>query len=143
MNYTYDIFGRYTGTTNGNPPRSTPTAPVLVPGLTPYWSGTGWVNSPAAIPKPVDVPPPTPPPPLPPIVISRRQLRLALLDIGKLNAVTAAINGLGPAAKARAQIEWDCLDGIKRDNPFLATLVAGLGLTTPQADALFTAATLL
>jgi hypothetical protein len=86
-----------------------------------------------------------PPPPAPPVVtsVTMRQARLALLDAGKLSSVQPAINSLPDPAKTRAQIEWDYSNEVHRNEPFVLTLGAALGLDTAGLDALFAHAAML
>lgn len=76
------------------------------------------------------------PPPVPRSV-TMRQARLALDNHGLLDSVQPAINALPAQARRKAQIEWDYSNGLERDNPFVATLGAALGLDASALDALF------
>ena len=92
------------------------------------WNGSDFVR----LPDPDDAPPV-------PESVTPRQARLALLGAGLLDAVNAAV----AAAGTQAQIDWDYALEIKRSNPLIASMAAGLGLTSAQIDDLFrTAATL-
>ncbi len=91
-----------------------------------------------------EVIPPEPPPP-PPVVIPQsvtmRQARLALLGIGLLDDVDAAIAAIpDPVQRKAAQIEWEYAAVIERNSPLVTSLAAGLGLTAADIEALFEAA---
>ena len=75
-----------------------------------------------------------------PAEVTMRQARLALLGAGLLDDVEAAIDAMSDPAKAAARIEWDYSNTLRRDHPLVATLGAGLGLTSGQLDDLFIAA---
>lgn len=66
--------------------------------------------------------------------VTRRQFKLALLDIGILDDVEAMI----AASNDRAlQINWaEALD-FERSNPFIAQMAAALSKTAAEVDALF------
>jgi hypothetical protein len=80
------------------------------------------------------VPAPTPDPV--PASVSPRQARTALRAAGLLSAVNAAV----AAAGEQAQIDWDYALEVRRDNPLIASMAAGLNLTSEQVDDLFRAA---
>lgn len=75
-----------------------------------------------------------------PAEVTMRQARLALLGAGLLDDVEAAIEAMSDPAKTAARIEWDYSNTLRRDHPLVATLGAGLGLTSGQLDDLFIAA---
>ena len=76
-----------------------------------------------------------------PSAVTPRQARLALLQIGKLDAVAAALAAIpDPAQRTAAQIEWEYATVIERNSLLVAGLSAGLGLTDADLDALFEAA---
>lgn len=67
-----------------------------------------------------------------------RQARLALLAVGLLDDVDAAIAAIpDPSTRRAAQIEWEFSNELQRANPFVATLGAALGLSPAQVDDLF------
>ena len=78
---------------------------------------------------PYVAPPPAPEPV--PASVTRRQGRLALLQVGKLDAVEAAI-----ANDRQGQIEYEA-DTWERSNAFLQALWAQLGGTEEELDNLF------
>lgn len=80
-----------------------------------------------------------PPPSKIPQIVSMRQARLALLGAGLLANVNAAVAGMTGAAGDAARIEWEYAQEVRRDSALVASLVAGLGLTDTQLDALFVA----
>lgn len=94
-------------------------------------AGIGWTYDGAtwAAPAPEPVPVPT--------SASMRQARLALLQIGKLADVTAAINALPSPQKEAAQIEWEYATEVTRDSALMKQLAAAIGLDDAALDALF------
>jgi hypothetical protein len=82
-------------------------------------------------------PAPTPPPPPVPIEVTQRQARMALLSVGLLSTVEAAINALPDPPRTEARIAWDFSNTIQRSNPFVSQLAALLGFTESQLDELF------
>ena len=87
---------------------------------------------------------PEPADPIVPVVpqsVTMRQARLALLGIGLLDDVDAAIAAIpDPVQRKAAQIEWEYATVIERNSSLVQSLAAGLGLTAPAIDALFEAA---
>jgi hypothetical protein len=76
----------------------------------------------------------------PPEEVSMRQARLALLSIGKLIAVNAAIAAMpGPEGEA-ARIEWEFAQSVSRNNPLLKALSNQMEITDEMLDNLFRAA---
>lgn len=71
-----------------------------------------------------------------PFEVSMMQAQLALAAAGKLAAVEAAV----AAASATVQIYWRTAPTLHRDHPLVASLAAAVGLTSPEVDALFVAA---
>ena len=72
--------------------------------------------------------------------ITARQARLALLQIGKLADVTAAISNLQSPIKEQVEIEWEYATDIFRNNGFIDALGSALGLDKDALDDLFIAA---
>lgn len=72
------------------------------------------------------------PEPVIPQAVTRRQGRLALLEVGKLDDVEAAVESSGMAA----QIEYEA-DTWERSNAFLQAMWSQLGGTESELDALF------
>jgi hypothetical protein len=76
--------------------------------------------------------------------VTMRQGRLALLAVGKLSMVQAAIDAIeDDTQRAAAQIEWEYAQTIDRDSDFVQQMAAGLDLTEEQLDQLFTLASTL
>lgn len=75
-----------------------------------------------------------------PKAVTMRQARRALLDVGKLSAVTAAINSLPSPLKEQAQIDWEYSQVVERDWPLVTALMPGLQMTEHDLDLLFIAA---
>lgn len=116
------------------PLRSTPReTPETTPPQVAAWRNNGWVVLPER---------PTPPEPQPqpepvPTSCARRQGRLALLGVGKLDLVESAIAAIeDPTERMAAQIEYEA-DTWERDNAFLQAMWAQLGGTEQQLDDLF------
>lgn len=79
-----------------------------------------------------------PPAPMPMPVITRRQLRLALLTCfgltgAQVETKIAAMPGT-PIEREAALIEWQDGDRFRRDHPLVVALGAALGLTEAQID---------
>ena len=68
-----------------------------------------------------------------PASISMRQARLVRLQVGLLEAATAAVDGQGEAER----ISWEYATEIRRDDPLVARLASTLGLTDDQLNDLF------
>ena len=87
---------------------------------------------------------PEPADPIVPVVpqsVTMRQARLALLGVGLLDDVDAAIAAIpDPAQRKAAQIEWEYATVIERNSPLVQSLAAGLGLTAADIDDLLTLA---
>ena len=78
-----------------------------------------------------------PPQPEIPESCTRRQGRLALLQVGKLEMVEEAIESIeSPTEKATAHIEYEA-DTWERENPFLQAMWSRLGGTSEELDGLF------
>lgn len=75
-----------------------------------------------------------------PTSVTPRQARLALLQIGKLDAVSAALAAIpDPAQRTAAQIEWEYATVIERNSSLVTVLSAQLGLDAATLDNLFLA----
>lgn len=72
-----------------------------------------------------------------PAKVTMRQARLALLAVGKLAAVTAAINALPRPQKEAAQIEWEYSQEVQRHNGLVSLLAPALGMSSADLDQLF------
>lgn len=76
-----------------------------------------------------------------PSIVQMRQARLALLSVGLLDDVDAAIAGIAdPVARHAAQIEWEYAATVPRNGSLLKQLAPALGLSEAKLDALFIAA---
>lgn len=72
-----------------------------------------------------------------PLSVTRRQGRLALIDVGKLLEVESALAAIAdPIAKLQAQVEYEA-DTWERSNAFLRAMWAQLGGTETELDDLF------
>lgn len=69
-------------------------------------------------------------------VVTARQFRLALYQIGLLEQAEAAV----AAADRPTQITWEFAQEIQRDYPLLLAMATGLGKTEAEIDAVFTLA---
>lgn len=78
-----------------------------------------------------------PPPPLMPL--TRRQLRLGLLENNIMTTdVEAAISTIpDPKDRAKAEIEWVDASNYEREHPLIAMVGAALGLTESQIDSMW------
>uniref|UniRef100_UPI0040470ACC hypothetical protein n=1 Tax=Aliarcobacter sp. TaxID=2321116 RepID=UPI0040470ACC len=72
-----------------------------------------------------------------PMQITARQARLALLQIGKLADVAAAISNLNSPIKEQVEIEWEYATDIYRNHNFIEVLGSSLGLDANALDDLF------
>ena len=128
---TYDHYGWYAA--DQFPTRAASVAPVNIslnesPGeLRANWTGYEWVELPYAAPVITE------PVILVPQVVSRAQFILALLAIGLLDEVEAAIE----QADRAAQINYNERLEFERSFPLIATMAAVLGKTDADIDALF------
>lgn len=103
---------------------------LLVPTET---AGPGWTYDPVS----GEFSPPPPQPEPVPQSCTRRQGRLALLGVGKLDLVESAIAAIeDPTERMAAQIEYEA-DTWERGNAFLQAMWAQLGGTEQQLDDLF------
>lgn len=76
-----------------------------------------------------------------PYSVTMRQARLALLSLGVLDNIDAAIASITDAdARKAAQITWEFSSEVQRNNGLVTQLAPILGLTTEQIDNLFIAA---
>lgn len=69
--------------------------------------------------------------------VTMRQARLALLSIGKLDDVDAAIQALPEPAKTTAKIEWEYAAHIEINSPLIQSLAPEIGITESQLKDLF------
>lgn len=93
-----------------------------------------WVTNALAAWDVADNPPPPPDPGIIiPEVVSMRQARLALLQVGIITDVEAAI-AQGSQAD---QITWEYATEVSRGDSLVSNMAAGLGLSSSQLDSLF------
>lgn len=83
---------------------------------------------------------PEPPAPAVPQIVSMKQARLALLDAGLLDKVTAAIGAMESTYQARALIEWEFSPTVERDSSLVKLLAGALGLSDAALNTLFSKA---
>lgn len=88
------------------------------------WDGSAWTAPAAQVPASV----------------SMRQARLALLAVGLLDDVEAAIAAMSEPAKSAAQITWEYSGEVQRTNGLVSQLAPALGLSEGGIDTLFIAA---
>lgn len=79
-------------------------------------------------------------PPQVPQVVTMRQARLALYDVGKLNQINGMINAMTGASGDKARIEWEYGSTVDRNSPLTAAIAAQLNMTSAEMDTLFTTA---
>lgn len=92
------------------------------------WDGVEFAN-PTAPPEPV------------PASVTRRQAREALLNVGLLDDVDAAIASIEDATeRRRAEIYWMDSATFERNSAMLGQIAASIGLTDAEIDDLFVAA---
>jgi hypothetical protein len=89
------------------------------------WTSDGTTHTPGVPPTPV------------PQSVTMRQGRLALLAIGKLDDVDAAINAMPEPQQSQSRIEWEYASTLDRNNPLVLSLGPALGLTESDIDNLF------
>jgi hypothetical protein len=70
-------------------------------------------------------------------VVTMRQARLALMSVGKLATVNAAIANMPGQEGDAARIEWDFSSIVERDKPLVSALAPVLNMTETQLDELF------
>ncbi|MHB0763187.1 hypothetical protein ACYCFC_02120 [Stutzerimonas sp. NM35] len=83
---------------------------------------------------------PQPPAPNIPESVTMRQCRIALLDVGLLDAVKSSIATMPGTEGERARIDWEYAQEVRRDWPLIGYMAGDLGLTDEQVDGLFMAA---
>lgn len=75
---------------------------------------------------------------LPPTKVTARQARRALLEVGLLDAVDAAIDSItDETVKKRIRIDWEYATEIERNSEFVTLITEKLGMTTEQVEGLF------
>jgi hypothetical protein len=89
------------------------------------WDGAQFTAPPAAQPEV-------------PQEVTMAQARLALIEVGKLDDVQAAINAIAlPKKRKRAQAEWDFRPTVRRRHGLVIELAPAIGLDDAALDALF------
>ncbi len=72
-----------------------------------------------------------------PQVVSMRQARLALLDVGLLNVVQAKVAGMTGKEGEAAKIDWEFATEVSRGHGLVLALAPLLGLNDEKLDDLF------
>lgn len=70
-------------------------------------------------------------------VVTMRQARLALLNVGLLGMVNDAIAAMQGAEGDAARIEWEFSSTVDRGKTFVQSISSALGLSESQLDELF------
>lgn len=118
-----DVSGNYLGAFDLKPSGAIE-APVVPEHALSVWNGSEW----STYVEPV------------PTEVTMRQARLALLSQGHLTDAENALNGLSEPDKSAALIEWEYALSVDRNSTLVQTMITLLGLTTQEADDLFTLA---
>lgn len=71
------------------------------------------------------------------MVVTMRQARLALHQVGKLSLVDDAIALIPEPDKSLISIEWEYASTVERTSPWMSTMGAALGLSDDELDQLF------
>ncbi|HRQ90397.1 MAG TPA: hypothetical protein PLA50_16495 [Bacteroidia bacterium] len=93
------------------------------------WTGAAWERRP--LPEPAD--------PKPPVVVTPRQIRLALLSRG----ITPSMIEDALVGNEAALIEWEYASHIRRDHSLVATLGSAFSVSESDLDSLFESASTL
>lgn len=73
--------------------------------------------------------------------LTPRQMRQILILNGiQLSSVDALLDALPEPQKSLAKVEWEYSVAVKKDNPLINQMAAGLGLTAEQVNAMWKAA---
>jgi hypothetical protein len=75
-----------------------------------------------------------------PSVASARQIRLALLELGKLAEVQSFVEGLQEPMKTKVLIEWEYATEVRKNSPTIQELYKQMGWTKEQLDEVFVVA---
>lgn len=81
--------------------------------------------------------PAEPSPPTPPVEVDMRRGRLALLQVGLLDAVESAIAAMSGDEGKAAQINWEYATALRRNDSLVTAITGGLGLSETEVDDLF------
>lgn len=137
--YLRDQQNIYSGSVTINPFEPVPALAVSIPPPettgteVARWNGVTW----GVLPERPTPPEPQPQPEPVPTSCTRRQGRLALLGVGKLDLVESAIAAIeDPTERMAAQIEYEA-DTWERDNAFLQAMWQQIGGTEEGLDDLF------
>ncbi|MFJ9531263.1 hypothetical protein [Herbaspirillum sp. NPDC101396] len=84
------------------------------------WNGAAWIAALAPVPQ----------------TVTPLQARRALLAVGKLDAVNAAV----AAGSVETQLAWEFAASVERGSQFVALLAAAVGLSDVDVDNLFRSA---
>lgn len=80
-----------------------------------------------------EIPDPPPPPPQVPAQVTALQARLALIQVGLLSQVEAAV----AQASDEIKVYWEYSTIVRRDSSFIAAMAPALGLNEAALDNLF------
>lgn len=84
-----------------------------------------------------DDPVPEPQPVPDTYIVSMRQARLALLEVGMLTDINAALAAMPGKEGEAARIEWEYAQEVRKDSPLVMGIAVQLGLTDQQITDLF------
>jgi len=71
------------------------------------------------------------------MVVTMRQARLALSQVGKLTMVNDAIAVMDEPDKTAVSIEWEYGSTVERVSPWIDAMATALGMTGVEMDELF------
>lgn len=78
---------------------------------------------------------------IPTPTLTKRQLRLGLLDLGvTVQQVSALIDQMPEPAQSRARIEWEDASTYQRSHPLVAQIATALSITEETLNAAWSAA---
>lgn len=70
-------------------------------------------------------------------VVTMRQAKLALAELGMLSGVEAFIAGMPADLKEKAEIEWNNASTVQKNSPLVQSITASMGLSPQEVDNLF------